>query len=174
MNNNQSILIAGVGNIFLGDDAYGVEVVRELAQRDLAQQVHVIDFGIRAYDLAYALTEPYEAIILVDAVRRGALPGTLYLIEPDLETLSAKPSELPDAHSLDVTTVLQMAQSFGGISAKLYLVGCEPGVLENPDGDFLLTEAVRTTIPQAIEMIESLVGRLIDSEPKISTGVAPV
>ena len=117
------VLIAGIGNIFLGDDAFGVETVQRLAQRPLPKGVHVRDFGIRSYDLAYALSEGYDAAILVDATPRGGRPGTLYLIEPDLAT-DAHEHELPDGHSLDPVQVLRMAESLGGRPRLLYLVGC--------------------------------------------------
>ena len=81
---NGLILVAGVGNIFLGDDAFGVEVVQRLADRAMPPNVRVVDFGIRSYDLAYALMDPWELVILVDAVPGGDEPGTVYLIEPDL------------------------------------------------------------------------------------------
>src|SRR6185436_10130886 len=81
------ILVAGIGNIFLGDDAFGSEVARKLQQRPLPQAVRVVDFGIRGFDLAYALLEGYEATILIDATPRGDVPGTLYTIEPDLTEL---------------------------------------------------------------------------------------
>jgi len=77
------ILIAGIGNIFLGDDAFGVEVIRELSSRVWPDDVRVVDFGVRGYDLAFALTDGYEAAILVDAVGRGEPPGTTYLVEID-------------------------------------------------------------------------------------------
>src|SRR5215475_554518 len=83
------ILIAGVGNIFLGDDAFGSEVARRLSERSLPAKVRVIDFGIRGLDLAYALLDEYEAVILIDATQRGKPPGTLYLIEPDLEEINS-------------------------------------------------------------------------------------
>src|SRR5581483_3861800 len=76
------VLVAGIGNIFLGDDAFGVEVVRALAQRALPENVRVVDFGIRGLDLTYALLDGYEAVIMVDAAPRGGRPGTLYVIEP--------------------------------------------------------------------------------------------
>src|SRR5690242_4451119 len=122
------ILVAGIGNIFFGDDAFGVEVVRELAQRPGPEEVQLIDFGIRSYDLAYALGEPYDAVILVDAVPRGGRPGTTYLLELDLADLSKGDWEAPDAHSLNPVSVLRLAQSFGRVSGKLFLVGCEPAV----------------------------------------------
>jgi hypothetical protein len=72
-----NILIACIGNIFLGDDAFGVEVARRLANQALPEGVRVIDFGIRSYDLAYALMDDWEFVILVDAAPRGGLPGTV-------------------------------------------------------------------------------------------------
>ena len=83
------ILIAGIGNIFLGDDAFGVEVVRRLSTRKLPQNVRVTDFGIRGYDLAYALLDGYDTTILVDACPRGEPAGTLYVIEPDVTDLGS-------------------------------------------------------------------------------------
>jgi hydrogenase maturation protease len=83
--NMGNVLIACVGNIFLGDDAFGVEVARRLSLRPFPEGVSVVDFGIRGIDLTYALLDPYEAVILVDAAPRGGPPGTLYVIEPDLE-----------------------------------------------------------------------------------------
>src|ERR1700676_3752545 len=82
--NSGLILVAGIGNIFLGDDAFGVEVVRRLVQRPLPEGVRVVDFGIRGLDLTYALLDKYAAVIFVDAAPRGGTPGTLYVIEPEL------------------------------------------------------------------------------------------
>lgn len=82
---NGRILVAGIGNIFLGDDGFGVEVVRQLAQRDLPEGIEVVDFGIRGVDLAYASLDDYDAVIFVDTAPRGGAPGTLYLIEAKLE-----------------------------------------------------------------------------------------
>ena len=78
------ILVAGIGNIFMGDDAFGVEVARQLSGRDLPAGVRVADFGIRGFDLAYALQDGYETTILIDAYPHGDEPGTLYVVEPDL------------------------------------------------------------------------------------------
>src|SRR5438128_1754175 len=91
----RAVLVAGVGNIFLGDDAFGVEVAQRLARRPLPAGVRVVDFGIRGLDLAYALLDPYEAVILVDAMPRGEQPGTLYVLEPDLGPDSAPAEGLP-------------------------------------------------------------------------------
>jgi hydrogenase maturation protease len=151
------ILVAGVGNIFLGDDAFGVEVVRELTKSELPEGVNVVDFGIRGYDLAYAIMDGNAATILVDAAARGNPPGTLYLIEPDQEELSKLEAEVPDGHSLGPVQVLRLVQSFGGVITRLYLVGCEPAVLETEDGQIGLSEPVQAAVPQAVEMIRKLI-----------------
>jgi hydrogenase maturation protease len=156
------ILIAGIGNIFLGDDAFGVEVVHELAQLPHSPEVRVVDFGIRSYDLAYALTAGYDATILVDATARGEPPGTVSLIEPYLSRLNELEYEAVDAHTLNPVAVLQMAQALGGQIGKLFLVGCEPARLEeNENGDLGLSEAARAAMPTAVSMIEALVAKLL-------------
>src|SRR5690349_12249437 len=110
-----TIPIAGIGNIFLGDDAFGVEVVRQLSSRTLPDSVRVIDFGIRGFDLAYALLDGYDVTILVDATPRGGVPGTLYTIEPDLSashTLEA-PEPMIETHGMNPMRVLGLAQAMG-------------------------------------------------------------
>ena len=158
------ILVAGIGNIFLGDDAFGVEVVRELARHGLPDVVHVVDFGIRSYDLAYAMMEEYRAVILVDATQRGSPPGTLYVIEPDLSQLDDLNGELVNAHSLNPVRVLHMVRSLGGDIGPLYLLGCEPAVLETEDGKIGLSDPVAAAVPEAVEMLKSLVARIILNE----------
>jgi hydrogenase maturation protease len=149
------ILVAGIGNIFQGDDAFGCEVVRQLKPGAFdGAAVAVTDFGIRSYDLAYALTDGYDTVILVDAVGRGQPPGTLYLIEPCVEGSN---EGAVDAHSMNPVAVIQMAHSLGGVKGKLYLVGCEPGVLDSDSGEMGLSAEVGAAVPQAIAMIESLV-----------------
>jgi hydrogenase maturation protease len=160
MNGANRILIAGIGNIFLGDDAFGVEVVKELTGSELPERVDVVDFGIRGYDLAYAIMEGYAATVLVDTAARGNAPGTLYLIEPDTEELAELTPEVPDGHSLGPVQVLGLVQSLGGKIAQLYVVGCEPAVLGTEDGEIGLSEAVRAAVPQAVEMIRTLVNDL--------------
>lgn len=153
------ILVAGIGNIFFGDDAFGVEVVKALAGSELPDEVNVVDFGIRGYDLAYAIMDGYAATLLVDTTARGNAPGTLYLIELDPEEL-AKLEEVLDGHSLGPVQVLRLVQSLGGEIPQLYLVGCEPAVLETEDGDIGLSEPVRAAVPRAVEMIRTLVNDL--------------
>jgi hydrogenase maturation protease len=157
-----SILVAGVGNIFLGDDGFGVEAVRELSRGPLAEGVTVRDFGIRSYDLGYAIAEGYDAIVFVDATERGARPGTLSLIE--LDPPAADPGEVAgvNGHSLHPATVLRMAAALGAPIGRLYLVGCEPVVLESDE--IGLSPLVQASLPAAAEMIRSLLLELNSGE----------
>src|SRR5437660_12245641 len=110
------LLIAGVGNIFLGDDAFGVFVAQRLAERPWPEDVaRVVDFGIRGIDLTYALLDAYEAVILVDALPRGGSPGTLYVLEPELEEPSepANAGMMIEMHNLDPVKVLRLAHALG-------------------------------------------------------------
>lgn len=160
MNANDRILVAGIGNIFFGDDAFGVEVIRELNRSPLPEGVNSVDFGIRSYDLAYAIMDGYTATILVDITARGEPPGTLYLIELDKEKIGDLEATVPDGHSLDPVAVLRLVQSLGGYIARLYLVACEPAVLETENGQIGLSEPVQAAVPQAVQMIQRLVDQL--------------
>lgn len=160
------ILIAGIGNIFAGDDAFGVEVIRELTQHPLPEAVFAKDFGIRSYDLAYAMMDGYWTTILVDATSRGQPPGTVYLIEPDVDAINGQTNV--DAHCLNPVAVLQLVQALGGKLGKLYLVGCEPEVLDSDE--IGLSPSVRAAVPQAVQMIEFLVHRLLNES---SNAVSP-
>jgi hydrogenase maturation protease len=165
--NAESILIAGIGNIFLGDDAFGVEVVQRLSQRTLPRGVRVVDFGIRGLDLTYALLEAYDAVILVDAVPRGSAPGTLYVLEPEIGTADDSAADCQvDPHSLDPLKVLRAARAMGGAIERILLVGCEPTPM-NPDEDFgiEMSQPVTQAIEEAVRMIESLVSRFRQDLP---------
>ncbi len=168
----KNILVAGIGNIFFGDDAFGCEVAAALLKRPLPSEVRVIDFGIRSYDLAYAMMNGPDVTIFIDATPRGEPPGTVSLIEPDLNFLDNASGEVVNAHSMNPVRVLQLLRSLGGQPGRLYLVGCEPAVLESDDGAMGLSETVRAAIPQALEMIESLVRDLLAE--KISAETNPV
>ena len=152
------ILIAGIGNIFFGDDAFGCEVAQQLLREKLPEGVRVFDYGIRSYDLAYALLEPNDAAILVDAVPRGEEPGTVFLLELDINKLDNEEIESVNAHAMNPVAVLQLVRSFGGSPRELYLVGCEPAVLETDE--LGLSEKVQAAIPLALEMIRELLGKL--------------
>jgi hydrogenase maturation protease len=161
------LLIACVGNIFLGDDAFGVEVARRLAAVELPEGVRVVDFGIRGIDLAYALTDGYESAILVDAAPRGGPPGTLYVLEPTAGDSpgSEGPGTLLDAHGMDPAKVLRLAEAMGGRVGRLLLVGCEPGTCVDPeDIQAGLSGPVRSAVEEAIPLILSLADRLLRGE----------
>ena len=163
-----SVLIAGIGNIFLGDDAFGVEVAQRLANRKLPNRVKVVDFGIRGFDLAYALLDRFDVTILVDACPRGGAPGTLYVIEPDLNVSALNAAEAEhtsvDAHSMNPMNVIRMAKSMGGDLKRILLVGCEPLTLGPEEGAMGLSEPVAAMVEQAANRIESLVETLQRSE----------
>ncbi len=152
-----NVLIAGIGNIFLGDDAFGVEVARRLLAHPLPDGVRVADFGIRSYDLAYALMEPWELAILVDAVPRGGAPGTIYVLEPRVE--QALPNL--DAHTMNPVAVMQMVTALGGELPRMLVVGCEPACVEASErGEFGLSVAVELAVGEAVRVIQDIIGKL--------------
>jgi hydrogenase maturation protease len=161
------ILIAGIGNIFLGDDAFGVEVARRLSAREWPQNVRVTDFGIRGYDLAYALLDGYDTTILIDACPRGEPAGTLYVIEPDLNDFNLNGSGSPEeqqvaveAHSMNPLNVLRLATSMGGRLKRVLLVGCEPATLGPEEGQMGLSATVEVVVDEAVKLVESLVSKI--------------
>ena len=159
------ILIAGIGNIFMGDDAFGCEAAQRLAVRPWPDGVRVVDYGIRGLDLAYALLDAPQAVILLDAAPRGGQPGTLYVIEPDLAQLAtADPNEMTlDAHTMNPLKVLRMVQGLGGELTRITLVGCEPADLGPPDeGKMGLSEPVALAVEQAVECVLALVAKILD------------
>lgn len=158
-----SILIAGVGNIFMGDDAFGVEVVRRLANRKLPDGVRAVDFGIRGFDLGYALMEGRDVTILVDATPRGGEPGTIYTIEPDLTELDSLTEQemTVEPHGMNPMKVLAMVKSMGGDLKRILVVGCEPATLGPEEGLMGLSEPVAAAVEKAAAIVESLVSRII-------------
>jgi hydrogenase maturation protease len=161
------ILIAGVGNIFLGDDVFGVEVAQRLARGGLPDQVRVVDFGIRGLDLTYALLEGYESVILVDAAPRGGPPGMLYVLDVggDGSTTTEGADPLIQTHGMDPVKVLRLAAAMGGTVGRLRLVACEPTPPAEAD-DLLggLSAPVRAAVDEAVSLITSLVARLLRGE----------
>jgi hydrogenase maturation protease len=170
-----SILVACIGNIFQGDDAFGCEVAAVLARRNIAPGVKIVDYGIRSLDLIYALMENPSLTILVDAVSRGEAPGTIYTIEPEVDGEPLVDAAMPadaatfvngsgraeqpmlDGHSMDPVQVLRMAKSLGADLGRILLVGCEPADLGGYDGRMGLTEPVTAAIEAAADIVETLV-----------------
>lgn len=161
-----TILIAGIGNIFLGDDAFGVEVVNRISNRDLPAGVRATDFGIRGFDLTYALLDGADVTILVDACPRGGAPGDLYIVEPDLSapTNAEAPGAAVDAHGMNPVNVIRAAQSMGGPLKKILLLGCEPQTFGPEEGYMGVSEPVASAVERAIPLLESVVKRILDGE----------
>jgi hydrogenase maturation protease len=152
---SRGVLVAGIGNVFLGDDGFGVEVAQRLIGRGPREGVRVVDFGIRGLDLAYALEE-HEAAILVDATPRGRAPGTLYVLEPLVGAAEAG----IDAHSMTPERVLA-ALAPEARPRVVRLVGCEPLTLE-PDEDAQgLSPPVSRAVDEAVQVVERLAGQLL-------------
>jgi hydrogenase maturation protease len=148
--------VAGIGNIFLGDDGFGVEVVRRMAQQPLPEHVEIVDAGIRGMHLAYQIAEQqYDAVILVDAVPRGNPPGTLYAIEPELTSPSA---EAPaDAHTMTPHLLLAWIGRMGVAPSQIRIVGCEPATLEASIG---LSDAIEGRIDAAIDLVRDVIANI--------------
>lgn len=156
------VLVAGIGNVFLGDDGFGCHVARRLADQPLPEEVDVVDYGIRGFDLAYALASGYEAAVLVDAAARGEVPGTLSVIEPAEDTGAAE----IDTHTMDPVRVLRLARDLGGVPARTLVLACEPAYVADPDaGDDVLVELsaeVRSAVEQALPAVRDLVQDLLN------------
>lgn len=134
------ILVAGIGNIFLGDDGFGSEVGRRLLRREPPSGVQVVDVGIGGIDLAYLLLDDYDALILIDTVARGGAPGSLYLIAVDTSGVTSETGlqlgkQGVEGHSMDPAKVLAFARALGARPIPTYLIGCEPGPLADPQAD---------------------------------------
>ena len=152
------ILVAGIGNIFLQDDGFGVEVAKRLADSELPEGVKVTDFGIRGVHLVYEMLDGgYDTTILIDAAPRGEAPGTVYLIEPDLDNIDAQQSASMDAHSMDPQVVFATLKSLGGSPRRVLIVGCEPLVIDDGIG---LSEPVGRAVEEAVRLVHSVVDDL--------------
>jgi hydrogenase maturation protease len=169
----ERILIAGIGNIFLGDDGFGCEVVQRLAEHELPDNVEVVDFGIRGLDLAYALQDDYGSVIFVDALPQGEKPGTVYLVEPEIED---EGEVTLDTHGMDPVKVLRLARAMGAAMPRTLVVGCEPqnipglgsGSETHPYDEMLmgLSEPVQAAVEEAVKLVESVVGEIHETDSK--------
>ena len=162
----KKVLIAGIGNIFLGDDGFGVEVATRLADQAFPPGIRVTDFGIRALDLAYALMDGYETTILVDAYPGEGQPGTLFVIEPDLKELNSSDGQqgFVEPHAMNPVNVLRVAASMGGQFKRVLLVGCVPFTLGPEEGQMGLSEPVTVAVVEAVKLVKSLVARVLAGE----------
>ena len=161
------VLVAGIGNIFQSDDAFGVEVAALLAARILPPGVRVEDFGIRGVHLAYELLEGYDGLVIIDAVPMGEPPGTLAVIEPELDVVSSSEvaGEVPvvDAHTMNPDVVLATLRRLGGSVEEILIVGCQPADLQDGMG---LTPAVAAVVENAAELCVQLVSEMVEPVTK--------
>ncbi|MET9132205.1 hydrogenase maturation protease [Streptomyces antibioticus] len=151
-------LVAGIGNIFLGDDGFGVETARRLTGRPLPSHVEVADIGVRGVHLAYQLLDGYDTLVLVDATARGEAPGTLYTIEYDGPGAGSGGVPAIDGHRMTPDTVLALLDTLcagtdGRPPRRVLIVGCEPASIEEGIG---LSAPVEAAVPRAVELIEEL------------------
>ena len=147
------MLVAGIGNIFIGDDAFGVEVAKRLLESGVPPEVSVRDFGIRGVHLAYDLLEnAYDITVLIDATARGGEPGTVYLIEPEFGAESAT----ADAHSMTPDVVFATLRAIGGNPGRVMIVGCEPATVEEGMG---LSAPVEAAIDEAVKLVRELIAK---------------
>jgi hydrogenase maturation protease len=165
------VLVAGIGNIFLGDDGFGVEVAARMRSRSVPDGARVEDFGIRGVHLAYELLDGYDVVVLVDAVPMGEEPGTVALLEPELSELERGDDVAPtmEAHNMSPAVVLDMLAGLGGRVGRVLIVGCQPGSLEEGIG---LSEPVAAAVDHAIEAVDELLVELcatVRSERREST-----
>jgi hydrogenase maturation protease len=160
------ILIAGIGNIFLADDGFGVEVASRLIKQSFPSGVRVTDFGIRGFDLAYALMEGYETTILVDAYPGKGQPGTLFVVEPDSKDFDSAGMQqgFIEPHAMNPINVLRIATSMGGQLKRIVVVGCVPATLGPEEGQMGLSEAVAAAVDDAVKLVNSLVTRILAGE----------
>jgi len=161
------ILVAGIGNIFKGDDGFGVAVAQRMAGRPLPAGVTVKDFGIRGLDLTYALLDSYAAVILVDTAQRGEPPGTVYVIEPEGSAIAdPQPGDLLlSPHELDPARVLRLAMALGSQCRRVVLVACEPASFGDDEwGAMELTQPVAAAIDIAADLVEQVVHQLLTEE----------
>jgi hydrogenase maturation protease len=157
------VLVAGVGNIFLGDDGFGAEVARRLATASLPEWVQVADYGTSGMHLMYDLADGFDTVILIDAAPRGGEPGAVYLLELDPADHQATQSEAEpgspvhpffDAHGMQPDVVLGMLGVLGGQTHRILVVGCEPASTDYGIG---LSEPVAAAVDTAVAMVTDLV-----------------
>jgi hydrogenase maturation protease len=158
-----TVLVAGIGNIFLSDDGFGPEVARRLATRELPEGVKVVDYGIRGMHLAYDLLDGYDGLVIVDTLPRKGKPG-------DVVVLQVGPDDLGtgdfDAHGMEPVSVLASLGSMGGELPPTYIVGCEPADLDEGMG---LSPEVEAAIDRAIDAVLGvLAGELAQSSTATS------
>ena len=160
------VIVAGIGNVFLGDDGFGVALADRLARRTLPAGVEVADYGIRGMDLAYGILDGgYETVVLLDAMPRGGAPGTLYVVEPEVDDGDAALA----THGMDPVSVLGLVRALGGAPPRTLVVGCEPLTRmtgDEPEVVADVSEPVRAALDDAVRLVEELLEDLANERPE--------
>ncbi len=158
------ILVAGIGNAWLGDDGFGSEVAKRLEQRELPKEVELIDFGTGGLELAYEVMRGYDALLMIDVSRQGGEPGTLYVMEVDEESTpgTIEDGDRINPHAMDPETVLRFIKVIGGWPGKVVIVACEPDT-EGQMG-MVLSERVEKVVNNAVDLVEEQIGVLLTDE----------
>jgi hydrogenase maturation protease len=160
------IFVVGVGNIFLGDDAFGVEVATRMRRRPVPEGVRVDEYGIRGVHLAYELLEgAYDLVILVDTLDLGDEPGTITVFEPEL---GDDKDVAPDAHDLEPAAVMGLLSGLGGSVGRMLVVGCQPSVMDERMG---LSAPVEAAVDEAIRVVDELVQEQLSTTPAVIAGL---
>jgi hydrogenase maturation protease len=156
----RKILIAGVGNAWLRDDGFGGAVARRLEQLDLPDQVAVMDAGTGGLDLAYEVMRGYDALVILDVSRQGGEPGTLYVMEPDEESVQGQieDGEVINPHAMDPQTVLRFIKSIGAWPGKVIVIACEPAQVE--EMGWGLSEQVEDAVQRAVGLVVETIDEL--------------
>jgi hydrogenase maturation protease len=156
----QQILVAGVGNAWLRDDGFGGEVAKVLEQRELPDGVRVMDFGSGGLDLAYEVMRGYDALVLVDVSRQGGTPGTLYVMEAEVDDVDGQieDGQMLNPHAMDPQTVLRFVKYVGGWPGRVLVVACEPEVVE--DVGFGLSDTVKASVERAADVVVETITEL--------------
>jgi hydrogenase maturation protease len=158
------VLVAGIGNIFLGDDGFGVEVANRLLHTPAPEGVRIEDFGIRGVHLAYELLDGYDTLVLVDALPMDEPPGTVAIVEPDVASLvaaSEASGTTVDAHSMNPAVVLGMLTGMGGSVGRVVIVGCEPASIEETIG---LSAPVEAAVDRGVQAVHDLLDELVPQD----------
>lgn len=161
----RSILVAGVGNAWLRDDGFGGEVARRLAERELPQGVSVMDAGTGGLDLAYEVMRGYDALVILDVSKQGGEPGTLYVMEPDEDSVQGgiEDGEVINPHGMDPQTVLRFVKSIGAWPGRVVVIACEPADVQ--EIGWGLSAEVLDAVDRAVDLVLETVGELRSGAP---------
>jgi len=170
MTREQRFLVAGVGNAWLRDDGFGGEVARRLSDRPLQGDVAVMDAGTGGLDLAYEVMRGYDALIILDVSRQGGDPGTLYVMEPDEQSVDGaiEDGSTINPHGMDPQTVLRFIKSIGAWPGRVIVIACEP--VEVEELGFGLSDQVAEAVDRAVELVHTTLAELRATPTQVDAG----